>query len=284
MKRSLSLLAVIALAVVAWAQLPATPGSFRFAVIGDSGTGGGGQIQVAARLFEWQTKLRFETVLMLGDNIYGSQQPRDFRAKFELPYARLLEAGVKFYAALGNHDSPAQQSYKPFHMDGRTYYTFRPHSGVRFFALDTNRLDRAQLAWLEKELADSESEWKIVYFHHPIYSSAARHGSNLELRALLEPLFQKYGVTVVLAGHDHVYERISPRKGVHYFVVGASAKLRVANVRESFLTAKAFDRDLSFLLMEIDKNGLHFQAVSRAGQIVDSGSISRPLSGTSVQP
>jgi 3',5'-cyclic AMP phosphodiesterase CpdA len=73
-------------------------------------------------------------------------------------------------------------------------------------------LDKRQLEWIEKELAGSGSEWKIVYFHHPLYSSGARHGSDLTLRAVLEPLFVMYGVSVVLAGHDHFYERIKPQR------------------------------------------------------------------------
>ena len=75
-------------------------------------------------------------------------------------------------------------------------------------------------------------------FHHPLYSSGGRHGSDLSLRAVLEPLFVKYGVSLVLAGHDHFYERIKPQKGIHYFVVGGSAKLRAGNVLRTELTAK----------------------------------------------
>ena len=90
--------------------------------------------------------------------------------------------------------------YKLFNMNGERFYTFRPKAGVRFFALDSNYMDRTQLQWLEKELAASGSDWKIMYFHHPIYSSGGRHGSDTALRDQLEPLFLKYGVDVVLAG------------------------------------------------------------------------------------
>jgi 3',5'-cyclic AMP phosphodiesterase CpdA len=160
-------------------------------------------------------------------------------------------------------------------MDGRRYYTFRPHDGIRFFSLDSSSMDKEQFEWLEKELANSRSKWKIVYLHHPIYSSGGRHGSDLLLRKVLEPLFVKYGVSVVLAGHDHFYERIKPQQGIHHFVVGGSAKLRVGNVVRTNLTAKAFDRDQSFALMEIKGDTLHFQAISRTGQTVDDGSFQR---------
>jgi len=263
-------------------QLPNRGGSFRFAVIGDSGTGGKRQYEIGSLLEEYHKTLRFQTVLMLGDNIYGADTPKDFQNKFELPYKALLDSKVKFFASLGNHDSPRQSSYKLFNMDGRRYYTFKPHDDVRFFALDSTAMDKPQLEWLEKELSGSGSDWKIAYFHHPIYSSGARHGSDLALRTALEPLFQKYGVSLVLAGHDHFYERTKPQGGIHYFVIGGSAKLRVGNVRPSSLSEKWFDQDNSFALMEIDGDTAHFQAISRAGATVDGGSFMR-VSGANLK-
>lgn len=275
MKRALGIAVLLICSI--WAQsLPSRPDSFHFAVIGDSGTGGRRQYEIAQVLARYQQTSAFKTVLMLGDNIYGSDSPRDFERKFELPYKALLDLGVKFHAVLGNHDSPRQASYKLFNMGGKRYYTFKPRSGIRFFALDSTLMDKTQLEWLQKELADSGSEWKIAYFHHPLYSSGARHGSDIALRSALEPLLIKYRVAVVLAGHDHFYERIKPQHAIHYFVIGGSAKLRAGNVRRTSLTAKAFDSDLSFALMEIDGGTLHFQAVSRRGETVDSGSFQRP--------
>jgi 3',5'-cyclic AMP phosphodiesterase CpdA len=275
MKRFWALAALLACAAFGQ-SLPNRPGSFRFAVIGDSGTGLRPQYQVAERLASYLEPLRFETVVMLGDNIYGKDSPKDYARKFELPYQPMLKAGVKFHASLGNHDSPRQANYPLFNMGGKRYYSFRPHRGIRFFALDSTLMDKAQLEWLRKELEDSGSDWKIAFFHHPLYSSSARHGSDLGLRKLLEPLFVKYGVSMVLSGHDHVYERMKPQQGIHYFVIGNSAKLRAGNVRRSPLTEKAFDRDRGFALMEIDGDTLYFQVVSRTGATVDSGSFERP--------
>jgi 3',5'-cyclic AMP phosphodiesterase CpdA len=256
-------------------SLPNKPGSFRFAVIGDTGTGARASYDVAARLAQYREKFEFDLVLMLGDNMYGGQKPKDYRTKFEIPYKPLLDAGVKFYAALGNHDDPNQRSYKLFNMNGERFYTFRPRDGIRVFALDSNYMDRTQLAWLEKELAASGSDWKIAFFHHPLYSSGRRHGSDLQLRGILEPLFVQHNVSVVLTGHDHFYERIKPQRGITHFVIGGSAKLREGNVRKSGITAKAFDTDNSFALMEIDGDVLRFQAISRTGKTIDSGTITR---------
>jgi hypothetical protein len=194
--------------------------------------------------------------------------------KFEQPYAPLLAAGVKFQASLGNHDQPAQVSYPLYNMNGQRYYSF-VRGSVRFFALDSTLMDRKQLEWLEGGLRDAREEWKICYFHHPLYSDAARHGSSVDLRVLLEPLFVKYGVNVVFSGHDHVYERVNPQKGIYYFVSGAAGQLRKGNMRAASQTGASFDQDQSFMVVEIAGADMFFQSISRTGQIVDSGVIHR---------
>jgi len=258
-------------------RLPNQKDSFHFAVIGDTGTGARPQYEVGAKLAEYRQVFPFDCVFMMGDNMYGSQKARDYTRKFEEPYKTLLEKGVKFYATLGNHDEAAQSSYKNFNMGGQRYFTVKPHAGIRFFSLDSNYMDRPQLAWLEKELDSSGSEWKIIFFHHPLYSSGATHGSDLQLRAVLEPIFVKYRVAMVMSGHDHFYERIKPQKGIHYFVIGGSAKLREGNVHKTDMTAASFDRDNSFVLMEIDGDTLNFQAISRTGETVDTGMLRRAV-------
>jgi 3',5'-cyclic AMP phosphodiesterase CpdA len=253
----------------------AWPASFRFAVIGDSGTGGQGARELGAQLAKAREKSPFDVVVMLGDNLYGGETPKDFRTKFEQPYQALLDAGVKFYASLGNHDNPNQKFYKLFNMNGRQYYTFQPADQVRFFALDSNYMDRAQLTWLEGELKKAKEDWKICFFHHPLYSSGERHGPSLEMRALLEPLFVKYGVSLVLSGHEHFYERLKPQRGIYYFIVGSSAKLRKNGIARTDLTAKGFASDLAFTVMEIVDDQLSFQTITRTGQAVDSGTLVR---------
>ena len=209
---------------------------------------------------------------MLGDNIYGSERPQDFANKFEKPYQVLLDAKVPFYAALGNHDDPTQRYYKPFNMNGERYYTFTKGS-ARFFALDSNYMDQAQLKWLEEQLARANDRWKIAYFHHPLYSSGEKHGSEVDLRAQVEPLFIKYGVDVVFAGHEHFYERIKPQKGIYYFIEGGSAKLRKGDIRAGALTAAGVDTDFTFMLAELGKDTMQFQVLTRNGKPIDSGTL-----------
>src|SRR6185295_15249293 len=171
---------------------------------------------------ELHSEFKLDFVITVGDNLYGSERPQDFKHKFEEPYKALLDDGIKFYACLGNHDSREQRFYKLFNMDGKLYYTFKaPKEKVRFFVLDSTYPVPEQIAWLEKELEASKDEWKIVYFHHPLYSSGSRHGSDVKLRQTLEPLFLEHDVSVVFTGHDHFYERIKPQKGIAYFVVGS---------------------------------------------------------------
>jgi predicted phosphodiesterase len=257
-------------------ELPLEEGSLRFAVIGDSGTGDQPQYETARILNEWRAAFPFEFVLMLGDNIYGRSEPDDYRRKFEEPYRALLDAGVKFYAVLGNHDDPAERFYEKFNMRGERYYTFKgPKGGVRFFALDSNYMDVKQLEWLAKELEASGSDWKVCFFHHPLYSTGRKHGPDEELRGVLEPLFVKQGVNLVLTGHEHFYERMQPQHDIHYFISGAAGQLRRGNVRQSEIDARGFDQDLHFLLFEIAGDELYFQAVSRAGKTVDAGSFER---------
>jgi len=143
---------------------------------------------------------------------------------------------------------------------------------VRFFVLDSNYMDPEQVAWLKNELAISTSDWKIAYFHHPLYTTAHR-GPEVELRRVLEPIFVEHHLDVVFSGHEHVYERLNPQKGVSYFTSGAAAKLRSGDTRKSALTAATFDTDRSFMLIEVAGNELHYECVSRAGKIVDRGVI-----------
>jgi predicted MPP superfamily phosphohydrolase len=256
--------------------LPNRAGSLKFAVLGDFGVASQPQYQLAAQMATLHGRFKYDFVVLVGDNLYGSERPQDFQVKFETPYKPLLDAGVKFYASLGNHDAREQRFYKLFNMGGKLYYTFTPKADIRFFALESTYPDPEQIKWIEKELKTSSSHWKIVFFHHPLYSSGRRHGSDLRLRAVLEPLFITYNVSVVFTGHDHVYERLKPQKGITYFVAGSGGQLRPGNIdRRSGLTAKGFDTDQAFMAAEIIGDEMYFNAISRRGQIVDSGVVTR---------
>jgi 3',5'-cyclic AMP phosphodiesterase CpdA len=263
--------------------LPKRPGSIRFAAIGDAGRGDTFQHQVARTMAAFHDAFEFSFVVMLGDNVYDGGTPDDYRRKFELPYKLFLDRDVEFYAAIGNHDDPNQPWYPPFNMGGERYYTFEPdapllsdvlRTRVRFFMLDTENLDRTQVAWLERELEKTDARWKIPVFHRPIYTSGRYASPARILRGALEPVFVRHGVRVALSGHEHFYERTHPQQGITYFISGAAGSLRVNDMRMSALTARGFDTDYSFMLFEIAGDELFYQAISRTGHGIDSGSIS----------
>jgi hypothetical protein len=253
--------------------LPNKPNSVKFAVIGDQGSAEKPQYEVGTQMATFHKKFPFTFAITVGDNLYGAERPQDFKSKFELPYKALLDDKVDFYASLGNHDDPNQNKYKPFNMGGKQYYTFKK-GNVRFFALDSNYMDPVQVAWLENELKNSGSDWKIPYFHHPLYASGM-HGSQLDLRAIVEPLFIKYSVDVVFSGHEHFYQRIKAQKGIYYFVTGAAGKLRRGDLKPADFTAYGNDREYSFMLIEVTDKELYFQCVDRLGKTLDKGMIVR---------
>jgi len=256
-------------------KLPLETKSVRFAVIGDSGTGDREQYDVAKQMEIYRQKVEFDFVIMLGDNIYGNHSPKDFANKFEQPYKSLLDAGVKFYASLGNHDDPGvERLYKPFNMGGERYYSFQK-GDVGFFVLDSNYMDPGQLDWLEQALNKSKAKWKICYFHHPLYSDGKSHGPDLDLRAQVLPIFKRNGVKVVFSGHEHVYERLKPEDGIYYFILGNSAKLMTHDFSSTQNMEVGKDTERGFMIVEIAGDNLYFQTISRVGETIDSGTVGR---------
>lgn len=257
-----------------------------FAVMGDTGSGDEAQRAVAQQMVKQRQLKPFEFVIMLGDNIYEKGEKEKIGSHFEEPYKELLDAGVKFYASLGNHDIikglEFQTNYKNFNMGGRRYYNFTKgtkegsESLLEFFALDTNELDNAQLGWLDQSLKASTARWKIAFCHHSIYSSARMHRPYVKLREQLEPLYVKYGVNAVFAGHSHCYERVKPQKGVHYFTEGASGEIKKRTLdRKSPLMAFGEDSVNSFLIVQVTENAMTVEAIAADGKLIDSYTIKR---------
>ncbi|HEY8459534.1 MAG TPA: metallophosphoesterase [Blastocatellia bacterium] len=259
----------------------ATPAKdkIKFIAIGDFGTGDDNQAGIAAQMLRDHKTSPLDFVIAVGDNIYPDGGGRHFVKKFERPYAGLIRENVPFHAVLGNHDVKDgrrdQCQYPLFNMNGQCYYTIKKGDGLaEFFMIDSTDYDMAQASWLEGALKESAAKWKIAVFHHPIYSSAEAHGSNLGLRARIEPLLTRYGVNVVISGHDHVYERTHPQKGVQYFVAGAGGKIRHGDVNlRSPLRAMSYDRDNHYLQMVIEDQQISFQTVTRVGAVIDRGTI-----------
>ena len=251
----------------------------RFAVVGDFGTGGSDEFGIASQMLETHRHSELDLVLTVGDNIYPNGSGRHFVKHFEEPFSGLLKERVKFYAVLGNHDVEEgrkdQLSYPLFNMGGSNYYSISRGNGlVDFFMLDSTDCDSGQVNWLENSLRDSRARWKIAALHHPIYSSGKKHGSDISVRKTLEPLFTRYHVQVVFAGHDHVYERTKPQQGIQYFITGAGGQIRRGDIDlRSDLRAASYDRDNSFMYLEVDENEMSFKSISEKGEVVDNGTI-----------
>ena len=269
--------------------LPNAERSIKFAIIGDSGRGSKEQHDVAAQMAAYRQRFDYKFVLMAGDNIYeGPASSEDYRLKFEDPYKPLLDAGVKFYAALGNHDDSNQVYYEPFHMGGERYYTFVPpvdpitrwDTRVRFFALDSTYLDRAQSRWFDEKSRESNAEWKIAFLHHPVYTSGRYTLAARGIRFALESAFANGGIDVVFSGHEHIYQRAELQNGILYFVTGGAGSLREGDASPSPSIARSYDRDYHFMLAEITDDGFYFQAINRTGMTVDAGVLTKPTADT----
>ena len=269
--------------------LPNEDRSIKFAVIGDSGRGSVEQQEVAAQMVAYRQRFDYQFALMAGDNIYeGPATPDDYRLKFAEPYKLLLDAGVKFFAVLGNHDDPQQVHYAPFNMNGHRYYTFTPpvdlvtrlNTRVRFFAIDSTALDGEQMQWLERELHESDAEWKIALLHYPLYTSGRYALAARGHRFALESAFVDGGINVAFSGHEHFYQRSQLQKNILYFVTGGAGSLRAGDAKLSAAIAKSYDSDYHFMLAEITDEGFFFQAINRKGETVDAGSLKRPKTAT----
>jgi acid phosphatase len=269
----------------------ASPASaVRFIAVGDAGTGNDQQNTLARLMTKYQQTHSYDTALLLGDNIYPDGDVSSVASKFERPYADLLHKASKFHAVLGNHDArhgrEGQPKYPHFNMDGRTYYSFTKGDNlVGFFGLDSNEFDRTQRQWLETQLAASQARWKVVYFHHPIYSSAGEHGSNDKLRAALEPMLVKYGVNAVFSGHDHTYERTRLQQACSISSPAVAANCGVADLdRRSPFFATGNDESGSFMLMEATPERFSFKAIDVDGRVFDSGELAPRASARNIAP
>ncbi len=278
-------------AVLPRAVFGATPAKdkVKFIAIGDFGTGDDNQTGIAAQMLRDHKTSPLDFVIAVGDNIYPDGGGRHFEKKFERPYAGLIREGVKFHAVLGNHDVKDgrgdQCRYPLFNMSGQCHYTVKKGDGLaEFFMIDSTAFDMTQAGWLEGVLKESTAKWKIAVFHHPIYSSGGEHGSDLGLRSRIEPLLTRYGVNVVLSGHDHVYERVKPQQGVQYFVTGAGGKVRHGDVdMRSPLRAMSYDQDNHYLQMVIEDQQINFQTIARSGAVIDRGAITARAMAASVR-
>jgi tartrate-resistant acid phosphatase type 5 len=260
----------------------ARPGpQVRMAVIGDYGLAGPDEAAVAELVASWAPDL----VITVGDNNYeqGMASTLDenvgqYYHAFIAPYVGKLGRGAdenRFFPSLGNHDwrTPQARPYlEYFTLPGNERYYELVWGPLHLFALDSdphepdgNGPESVQAKWLRERLAASTSPWQLVYMHHPPYSSGD-HGSTADLQWP----FAEWGVDVVLAGHDHHYERIE-RDGIVYFVNGLGGNPERYELR----TARAgseirYNAEHGAMLVEATADRLELRFVTAAGREIDS--------------
>lgn len=270
-------------------------GAVRIAVIGDYGDGSQAAADVAALVTSWQPDI----VVTTGDNNYpdGAAETIDenvgqFYHEFIAPYTGAFGPGAasnRFFPSLGNHDwttrsgSPAvPQAYLDYFAlpagPGQERYYDVVWGPVHLFVLDSDYREpdgvsstSAQAAWLRQRLAESTARWKLVIMHEPPYTSGLYHGASRHMRWP----FQEWGATAVLAGHEHLYERIV-RDGFPYFVDGLGGSARYWFGLPVQGSQVRYGADSGAMLIEADAARITFQFMTRAGKQIDSYTLGAP--------
>lgn len=241
---------------------------FHFLAIGDWGTGTETQYKLGARMCDLRQQVPFDLLITAGDNIYETGSRSDFKAKFYDPFDCLLDKGVQFRATLGNHDvvtnnGRPELNEPRFGMRGRNYVL--REEGVRFVMVDSNQLRRR---WLRRALRPEDGDrWTIVAFHHPVYSSSSHHPSTDEYRFFMPPMFEKWGVDLVITGHTHVYAVTKPLHKIRYVTTGGgSASLHDCTPR--WYTERCEERN-QFLSIMAGKDEISVAAIAPSGVAID---------------
>ncbi len=257
----------------------------RVLVFGDFGTGRHTQYEAAAAMQKEHAERPFNLGITVGDNFMpnGLDHPLHprWRTEWEEPYGKM---GIVIYPSLGNHDYEGTGSVLAkleYSQRSETWELPAPNYSVRagpveFFAIDTNLIMENQLEWLRKRLAESDAKWKIVYGHHPVYSSGyvsdrRKEPGNLVDRLL--PLLKDAGAHVYLNGHNHIMEEWSPLEGVHLFTIGAGGSSlydRKRDDRSVFMTGQH-----GFGVLQISDGELSVQFINVEGEVIHERVINK---------
>jgi hypothetical protein len=272
---------------------PDGPGPFRFVAFGDCGVDDPNQYAVAARI----DSLNPDLGIVLGDVIYEAGEAQNFTPRYFTPYRPIIRRSV-WYPVVGNHDiatSNGQPFLDAFHLptnsvDGTEKYYSWDYGNAHFVALDGNQVfNGAMYDWADADLAATAQRWKIVYFHQPMYSDPGVHGSDLNLRFYLEPIFMAHHVDLVLQGHNHYYSRSYPIAngvavdtaqgssyqnpgGVIYVVAGGGGRALYATTNTDPLIRSAFSV-FHTVAVDVVGDSLYVQAVEPDGTVFDSFSV-----------
>ena len=251
---------------------PASASTVRFVALGDLGQKGVDQLAVV----EQMQRVPFEIVLMAGDLAYEDGRLEEYESYFFGVYAEVARK-VPLMVASGNHDyntddaAAFRQVFALFENGGERWYSF-DWGPMHVAVLDTELMGATQTDWLERDLSAATAPWKIAMMHRPAYSSGA-HGSDEHVQEQFVPIFERHGVQLVLAGHDHHYERTHSLNGVIYIVTGAGGVGTRAVDRSDFT---AFSERVShFVHVTVEDQALTMRAIDASGMDFDSLKLTR---------
>ena len=246
----------------------------RIAIAGDTGTGDAAEAATAERIISESRSGPYDALILLGDLVYPDGDAARVDRTVTEPFAPLVDSGTELLPVLGNHDYESGEQGQILTELGRTSSWYTAAIGaVRVLVVDSNQIRDDQTQWLRAALAEPQplGTWTLVAMHHPAYS-AGMHGSDATVQKAWVPLFAEAGVDLVLAGHDHDYQRSTPQDGVTYIVSGAGAKLR-ATGHEDFTAVSASTLHYVDLLVYDDR--LVGRAIDQSGRLVDTFTITR---------
>ena len=259
-------------------------------VVGDFGSGTSNELAVANLIKSWNP----DFIMTLGDNNYPYGQAAtidgnvgQFYHDYIYPYLGTYGAGAssnRFFPTVGNHDccfpTPTPTGYDPylayFTLPGNErYYNYR-YGPVEIFCLNSNpndpdgwTYDSAQGAWLQSHLATSTSTWRLVYFHHPPYSSGALHGTSTGQGYYMRWPFKEWGATVVFSGHDHIYERML-RDGMTYIVDGIGGdRIDPFGTFDPYSQVR-YNAAYGAVRIDATETNILFQCINTNGVVVDT--------------
>ncbi len=260
----------------AWRPLPNDGQELHLVLMGDIGDSGPRLDATADAVTRLDRAQRIDGLVLLGDNVYPEGDPAGLPDTVFRPFAPVLDHAT-LDAVLGNHDikdGHGDAQAEALGMPGRRWA--RHVGDVLLVGLDSNHPDDPeQRAWLEDTLAAATEPWRIVLLHHPPYS-AGYQGSDLDAREAFAPLFARYGVSLVVSGHDHDYQRSTPIDGVTYVVTGGAAGTR--RTGEDDFTAVSFSwHHVTELGVYPDR--LVLRAVNQDLRVADEAVIRLPRAG-----
>ncbi len=260
---------------VAGHPVPPLPGQplARLAATGDTGTRDAAVRATARRIALEGRQHRYDALLLLGDLIYEDGDAALVEESVLRPFSRVLGAGATLVPVLGNHDYREGEQQQILARLGRhrSWYTQRI-GPVRIIVLDSNRVGApAQTRWLRATLRTPQppGTWTLAVMHHPLYSAGV-HGSDLQARRRWSALFAQAQVPLVLAGHDHDYQRSFPQNGVTYVVSGAGARTRPTGHKK--FTAVSTSR-LHYLDLAFYADRIVARAIDQQGRLIDHFTI-----------